>query len=129
MQTANRELIELETRFWHALVEEDADTATSLLDEPAMMVSSHGAMSFNHADYRQMVEKAPMLVRSFELSDMKVVQPTEDTAILTYHVKQDIGFRDGSKDQTQEMTDSSVWTRKNGHWLCVMHTETPVEKH
>ena len=27
-----------------------------------------------------------------------------------------------------EMADSSVWTKKDGHWLCVMHTETPIDE-
>ncbi|KAF0813461.1 hypothetical protein IGB42_01812 [Andreprevotia sp. IGB-42] len=129
MQTANRELIDLENRFWQSLVDEDTDTAISLLAEPALMVSSHGAMSFDHAGYRKMAEKSPMVVKSFALSDVNVVQPSADTAILTYRVKQAFGTRGKADDVTQEMTDSSVWTRDGGNWRCVMHTETPVARH
>ena len=49
MQTSSKTLIDLETKFWQSMVDQDTDTAISLLDEPALMVSSHGAMKFDHA--------------------------------------------------------------------------------
>lgn len=124
-------LVDLEKRFWQSLVDEDTDTATGLLDEPALMVSPHGAMKFNHADYRRMAEQGSMVVKSFELTDVDVVFPKEDAAVLTYRVKQLLAERGKSKEIEQIMTDTSVWARKNGRWLCVMHTETPLstEKH
>lgn len=128
MPTARHtELIDLETRFWQSLVDEDTDTAMALLDEPALMVSSHGAMKFDRATYRRMAEEGDMIVKSFELSDMQVMFPDEGTAVLTYRVKQAIAPRGKTNEIEQDMADSSVWVRKNGQWLCVMHTETPVE--
>jgi hypothetical protein len=127
MPTTHSELIDLERKFWQSLVDEDTDTALSMLDEPAMMVSSHGAMQFDHEQYRQMAEKGSMVVKSFELSDMQVVFPTDSTAVMTYRVKQALSERGQSRQIEQEMADSSVWTRKDGQWLCVMHTETPVD--
>lgn len=123
---AAKEVIALETRFWQSMVDGDTDTALSLLDEPALMVSSHGSMQFDHAGYRKMAEHGDQVITAFELSDMKAVFPTADTAVLTYRVKQAIAARDEPRQPTeQQMTDSSVWTRKNGSWRCVMHTETP----
>lgn len=128
MQTASRDLIGLENKFWQALVDEDTDTAIGLLDEPALMVSSHGAMQFDHAGYRKMAEQGSMVLKSYKLSDMNVVFPRDDMALLTYRVKQAMGERGKPGDEVnQEMADSSVWTRKDGQWLCVMHTETPVD--
>jgi len=127
MQAASKDLIALENKFWQSLVDEDTDTALALLDEPALMVSSHGAMKFDHAAYRKMAEQGEMVVKSFKLSDMDVVFPTEDTAVLTYKVKQAISARGKSGEIRQDMADSSVWTRKDGQWLCAMHTETPVD--
>jgi hypothetical protein len=126
MQANSRELMDLETRFWQSMVDEDTDTALSMLDEPALMVSEHGAMQFDHQQYRKMAEQGKMVVKSFEFSDMNVVFPTEETAVLTYRVKQAIATRGNSDVIKQEMADSSVWTHKGGQWLCAMHTETPV---
>ena len=126
MQATAKEIIALENRFWQSMVDEDTDTALTLLDEPALMVSSHGSMQFDHAGYRKMAEHGDQVVKSFELSDVTAVFPTSDTAVLTYRVKQAVAPRDKSGGSTeQDMMDSSVWTRKDGAWRCVMHTETP----
>ena len=127
MQTPSKELVTLENKFWQSMVDEDTDTALDLLDEPALMVSSHGAMQFDHAGYREMAEKGTMVIKSFALSDMNVVFPNDDTAVLTYRVKQEIAPRGSGDSRQQEMADSSVWTRKAGVWRCVMHTETSVQ--
>ncbi len=128
MQAQASDLIALERRFWKALVDEDVEEATSLLDEPALMVSPHGAMQFDHDGYKRMAEQGSMVVKSYELADMNVVFPTEETAVLTYQVRQALAQRGQTTETVQQMADSSVWTRKNGRWLCVMHTETPVAK-
>lgn len=126
MNTHDSELVDLEKRFWQALVDEDADTAVSLLTEPALMVSDHGVMKFDHDTYRQMAEKGPMVLKDFSLSDMQVEFPTEDVAVLTYKVDQTIATRGKPGQTTQKMADSSTWVRQDGSWRCVMHTETPL---
>jgi hypothetical protein len=126
MKTHNEELFELEERFWQSLVDEDADTATSLLTEPALMVSPMGVMKFDHDRYREMAENGSMVLENYKLSDMDVTFPSDDVAVITYKVKQTLGTRGKPEKTTQEMADSSVWVRSNGSWLCAMHTETPV---
>ena len=129
MPTASKTLVDLETKFWQSMVDQDTPAALAMLNEPAMMVSSHGAMKFDHAGYRRMAEQGPMVITSFELSDMEVVFPNDTTAILTYHVKQEVASRgDGDVEgTTQEMNDTSTWVQTAGGWRCVMHTETPSE--
>ena len=127
MQTLNGELIALEKKFWQSMVDEDTETALSMLAEPSMMVSSHGVMKFDHTAYRQMAEHGSKVIKSFELSDMNVMFPTKDTAVITYKAKQAMSTRGKSGQINQEMADSSVWTRNNGKWCCVMHTETPFD--
>jgi hypothetical protein len=128
MGTPSKTLIDLETKFWQSLVDQDADTAISMLTEPALMVSSHGAMKFDHAAYRKMAEQGPMVLKSFEFSDLEVVFPNDTTAILTYGVKQNMGPRGDARGETQEMADSSTWILTDDGWRCVMHTETAVDK-
>jgi hypothetical protein len=125
MATSTKTLIDLETRFWQSIVDQDTETAVSLLNEPALMVSSHGAMKFDHAGYRKMAEQGTMVVTSFKLSDVEVVFPNDTTAILTYRVKQNVASRgQAEKSTTQEMNDTSTWIRQSDSWRCVMHTET-----
>lgn len=127
MQTSSKELIDLERKFWQSMVDEDSDTAISMLNEPSLLVSSHGAMQFDHEQYRQMAEHGNMVIKAFELSDMTVVFPTDQTAVLTYRVTQSLLERGKSELLKQDMADASVWAQKDGKWLCVMHTETPIQ--
>lgn len=104
-------LIELETKFWQSMVDQDAEAALQLLHNPSQMASSHGAMKFDHAGYRKMAEQGAMVVTSFELSHVEVVFPTETTAVLTYQVKQTVAKREGGKSSessTQNMSDTST---------------------
>jgi len=129
MRTSSKTLIDLEKKFWQSMVDQDSDTAVSMLSEPALMVSSHGAMKFDHAGYRKMADQGSMVLTSFELSDVEVVFPNDTTAILTYHVRQEVASRDKSKSTTEEMADTSTWVLSDkGGWRCVMHTETPLQQ-
>lgn len=128
MRTSSKTLIDLETKFWQSMVDQDPDTAVSLLNEPALMVSGHGAMKFDHAGYRKMAEQGGMVLTSFELSDVEVMFPNDTTAVLTYKVKQGMAGRGKGKSTVQEMADTSTWIQSDDeNWRCVMHTETPME--
>ena len=127
MQADSRTLFDLEKKFWQSIVDEDTDTAVGLLAEPAFMVSSHGAIKFDHAGYRQMAEQGSMVVKSYELSDLDATFATDDTAILTYKVKQVLTPRGKSEEIREEMTDTSTWVRDRGAWRCIMHTESPAQ--
>ena len=127
MPTQDKTLIDLETRFWQSMVDHNTDAALSMLNEPAVMVSQHGAISFDHAGYRKMAEQGSQQLRSFELSDVDVVFPNADTAIVTYKVKQEMARRADGQATVQEMNDSSTWIHTGKGWLCAMHTETPME--
>lgn len=127
MADSTQSLIDLETKFWQSMVDEDADTAVGLLSEPALMVSQHGAMQFDHAGYRKMADQGPRIVTGFAFDDMQVVFPNDTTAVLTYHVKQQVASRDNKDDGVwQEMNDSSTWVKEGTDWKCVLHTETPA---
>ena len=130
MANPSETLIGLEKKFWQSMVDEDADTAIDLLCEPALMVSAHGAMQFDHAGYKHMAENGDWILKSFELSDVHVVFPNDNTAVVTYHVKQEVSSRkkgDGSLGSFQEMNDTSTWIRDGKNWKCVVHTETPSQ--
>jgi hypothetical protein len=126
MENPRETLVELENQFWQSIVDQDTDTALELLTEPALMVSTHGAMRFDHAGYRQMAEKGSMVLKKFRLSDMEVLFPNESTAVITYHVKQQLVPRGKNGVMDQEMNDTSTWIKDNGEWKCVIHTETPA---
>lgn len=127
MAMPSKMLVDLERKFWQSMVDQDTDAALEMLVEPALMVSSHGAIKFDHAGYRKMAEHGSMTVTSFELSDVETVCPNDATAILTYRVRQELASRGNGKSTVQEMNDTSMWVRTPEGWKCAVHTETPVD--
>jgi len=121
-------LIALEKKFWQSMVDQDSDTAVKMLVEPALMVTSHGAMRFDHNAYRRMAAQGPKVLKSFELDDVEVTFPNDTTAIVTYRVKQVLAARGQKDGELQEMNDTSTWIMTTDGWRCVMHTETPAER-
>ena len=127
MTTSKKTLIDLETKFWQSMVDQDTSAALKLLHDPACMATAHGAMKFDHAGYRKMAEQGPVVVTSFALIDVEVMFPTKTTAVVIYRVKQSVEARGGGNSTTQDMSDTSTWVNVDNRWLCVLHTESPME--
>jgi ketosteroid isomerase-like protein len=126
MQTPAKTLIDLERKFWQSLVDQDTDAALDMLCEPALMVSAHGAMKFDHAGYRRMAEDSGYAVQSYELSNMDVVFPNDETAVVTYRAKQKVSPNGDGQTTELDMNDSSTWIKTRDGWKCAVHTESPT---
>ena len=130
MKTATKTLIDLETKFWQSMVDQDTDAALQLLHEPAQMASAHGAMKFDHAGYRKMAEQGSMVVTAFALSDIEVLFASETIAVMTYRVRQTVAAREGGKSgvgTVQDMSDTSTWVYVDKRWQCALHTESQMD--
>lgn len=127
MTTRNvrNEIERLERSFWQSMVDGHPDVATRMLHEPALMVSSHGANKFDHAGYMKMAKDDTYALLEYELSDMDVVNPSDDVAIATYRVHQVMKSKD--KRVESDAADSSTWVKVGGQWRCVIHTESLIE--
>ena len=119
---AAHEIERLERAFWQSLVARDADAATALLAPEALMVSSHGAMRFDPAQYEKMLLDPKHGLLEYTLSDMDVLFPSDDVAIATYRAHQKMQM-DG-RESEQDVVDSSTWVKVGGAWKCVAHTES-----
>ena len=122
MEQARQEIGKLEEAFWKSLVERDADAATAMLAPQALMVSSHGTMRFDPAQYAKMLKDPKHGLLEYTLSDMDVLFPTDDVAIATYRAHQAMQM-DGQRVE-QDVVDSSTWVKVDDAWKCVAHTES-----
>jgi hypothetical protein len=77
MADQKNDIIALEKRFWQTMVDGNTDAALGLLAEPALMVSQHGAMQFDHVGYRKMADNPDYKLVSYELSNLSVLNPSE----------------------------------------------------
>jgi len=117
-----KEIVGLETRFWQAMKDQDVDAALALTADPTLVTGSQGAARLDHKTFRGMMSGASWELKSYEFSDMKVEKVTDDVAVIVYKVREDLTF-DG-EPISFEAADASTWVRKDGGWVCILHTES-----
>jgi Domain of unknown function (DUF4440) len=116
-------IIDLETKFWQSIVDQDTEAAVGMLDDKSMVAGPQGLALLSRDDYRSMAEKdKSWRLKSFKLDDVKVSFPNQDVAVIAYQVAEEMAV-DG-KTLTMKAADATTWVRKGGKWLAVMHTES-----
>ncbi len=119
------EIQRLEQAFWQSMVDREPSVATGMITEPALMVSGHGPMSFDHDGYLKMANNESHRLVEFSLSDMDVLFPKDDVAIATYRAHQKLEME--GKPMEFDSIDSSTWVRVDGAWKCAAHTESEAK--
>ena len=124
--TGNKQqIIDLETRFWQSMKDKDVETATSLIAKEGLVTGPMGSMTINPEKYAQMTRDGQWTLDDFDMKNVEVVRPTEDSAIIAYEVHQTGDMKGRPMDL--RCADSSVWVKQGGDWKCALHTETILE--
>ncbi len=104
--------------------DKDVDAALQLAADPCIVTGAQGVSTIDKKVFTKMMSTAKWTLRIFEFEDVQVQQPSDDVAIIGYKVHEDITV-DG-QPLTLDAADASTWVRKNGSWLCAMHSESIV---
>jgi len=112
----------LEASFWQSMKDKDADKAMTMIADECLITGPMGAMKIDPPKYRQMTEDGKWTLDAYEFSDVEVIFPAEDTAVIAYKVHQTGTMKDGPMDLT--CADSSTWVHDGDAWKCALHTET-----
>jgi uncharacterized protein (TIGR02246 family) len=116
------ELLDLEQRFWQALQDQDADTAAALIDEPSILTGAQGLSAINRKTFTAMMKAPTWKIDHFEIKPGAQVRLLgENVAIVAYEVHEELTV-DG-KPVVLDAADASAWVRRDGRWLCALHTE------
>jgi hypothetical protein len=120
-ETTDKELLALEHQYWQAI--QDGDTALSarLSDDPCVVTGSQGVGRIDHATLEGMFAGATWKLTGFEITSPIVEFLTDDVAVVAYRVHEDL-LVDG-QPLALDASDSSTWVRRNGEWVCAVHTE------
>jgi hypothetical protein len=120
-QAAEKELMQLENRYWQALKEKDVDAAIRLTDDPCILTGAQGLASIDHETLKGMMTDAPYSLNAYDLRDVQVRMLSDDVAIVAYKVTEDMTVE--GKPVKLEAADASTWVRRDGRWVCALHTE------
>lgn len=117
-----KEVIELERRYWQALKDRDVDAVLSMTDDPCIITGAQGVAEIDHETYVHRMQSAPWTIDVFALGDdVHARMLDEDVAVVAYKVHEELTVE--GKPVTLDAADSSTWARRSGRWLCVAHSE------
>jgi ketosteroid isomerase-like protein len=117
------ELLDLERRYWQAIQDKDVEAAMRLTDDPCIVAGAQGIARLDRESMNRMMESGAYTLNSFELSDDAQVRMLGDNvAILAYKVREELTVE--GEPVSLEAAEASTWVRRNGRWLCALHTES-----
>lgn len=117
------EILGLEKKYWQAMKDNDQETILKLTDDPCIVTGPQGVMKFSKEDFSKMMNSP----QSYKLKDFKFVGDHQvqvlgdDIAVIAYRVNEKLDV-DGEPIYL-EVAESSTWRRKDGQWVCSLHTE------
>jgi uncharacterized protein (TIGR02246 family) len=121
--TTKDELLGLEKRYWQAIQDNDFEAALELTDDPCIVTGAQGVASIDRNTFRNMMQSATYKIEDVYISpDVQVRVLGKDAAVLAYTVHERVTV-DG-KSLTMDAADASTWVRRNGRWVCALHTES-----
>ena len=117
-----QEIVELEREYWRAIRDKDTDTAVRLTDDPCMVAGAQGVRSIDHKTFVEMAKSPTWELKKFDISDTDVRMVTDDVAIIGYTVTEEMVVE--GKPLTLKAADTSTWVRRDGRWVCALHSES-----
>lgn len=115
-------IIANEKAAWQAFKDKKPDDFKKLISADLVAVYADGIM--NMQSELDAMSKRDM--KSFSLSDFKVVMTDADTAVIAYKVKVEVSM--GGKSESGNYNCGSVWRNKNGAWQAIFHSDMKEEK-
>lgn len=117
------EIIGLEQKFWDAMRNKDIKTMESLTDDTCIVAGPEGVMKINKSDLMQLMNQQPYQLNNFEFDgNWQVSVINDNLAVIGYKVKENMTVE--GQPVSLEATDASTWIRRNGKWVCTLHTES-----
>ncbi len=115
-------IIANEKAAWQAFKDKKPDDFKKLVS--ADMVAVYGDGIMNMQAELDVMKKRDM--KSFSLSDFKVVMTDADTAVIAYKAKVEASM--GGKTEAGDYNCGTVWRMKNGAWQAIFHADMKEEK-
>src|ERR1041384_6698906 len=124
VQERERDLLEIERRFWDAMKAKDASTAGNMTDDGCIVVGAQGVSAIDRKTMAKLTTEGQWQLKhyAFDEKNAKVRFIADDIAIVAYKVSERVAIE--GETLPIEANDSSVWIRRDGEWLCALHPES-----
>jgi hypothetical protein len=122
MSTVEHELLDLERQYWQAIKDRNVDAALRLTDDSCIVAGPSGVSRLDKPQLARMIREAPYELEEFVVEDNAQVRMLDDnTAVLAYTVHEKLNVE--GKSVILDAADASTWVRRDGQWVCALHSE------
>src|SRR3954462_7830673 len=80
------ELIDLEKKYWDAMVTRDVDTAVRMSDDPCFIAGAQGVSQIGNEQYRRLMTDGKWTLHSYTMDRIMARLVSPDVAIIAYTV-------------------------------------------
>lgn len=120
-----KQLLQLEKKYWKAMENHDFETVKGLTRFPCIVAGRTGVRTMDAASFQQMFASgAGRQIKLLDISGEESQVINEDTAVIAYLT----GFEyiTGNDRSSFRCACTSTWVKENGNWVCALHTETDL---
>lgn len=114
-------MIERGKAVWETIKNKQFDAFRKYYADNFRAVSSDGVNTIN----QEMEWVRNLDLKDYSLTDMKVVIPNKDTAILIFKVSVQGSYK--GQDISGVYYASATWANQNGKWLAILYTEAKAQ--
>jgi hypothetical protein len=94
-----------------------------LTDDPCILAGASGVRVLRPQDLAGMVNVPSFTLHDFRISDdIQVQMLGDDVAVLAYNVHEEATVNGARVEM--DAADASTWRRRDGQWVCALHTES-----
>jgi hypothetical protein len=119
------EIVAMENKIWGYWKARNFDGIESLLAPEMSAVNADG--THDRAKFMSLARKVQCTGLDFKLFNTYVTQLAPNAMLITYRSEAS-GTCDGQKLDGAADVNSSVWVKRNGNWLGILHHQSPAAK-
>ena len=116
-------IVSTEKKLWEAWKNKQSKVFKTYLSADSVMIGDAGVAT--KAEAVQELEAMACEIKSYELTDIKVIFLNNDAALMTYKAAQDGTC--GGQPVPPSVWASSAYVKRGGKWLAASHQETPAK--
>lgn len=120
-----KEILELEKKYWQAMEDHDFETVKKLTRFPCIVAGKTGVKSVDEVSFKNMFESgANAKIKVLNFSNIESQTVSKKSAVIAYQIE--LGTAYNEQNSSMKCACTSTWTKEDDEWVCAMHTESEL---
>jgi len=120
------QILDLEKKYWEAIEVHDFEKVKALTYFPCTVAGSKGVKSLDEATYKKLSDQGKDIKMTVKGITDVIVQTISNSFATIAYILEIEGENNGQKN-SNKCACTSVWVLENGHWKCLLHTESDLK--